>query len=153
MNKADVKILRALQEDCTASVSGLAEALAMSTTTLWRRIADLEKKGVIKGRVALVDAKAVGASVATFVYLKMVDYEAGNRDAFETWVVRIPQIMECFAVTGEYDYTLLVRTATVEDFEGLLLKDILAHPSVASATSQIALREVKYSTALPIQSK
>lgn len=122
----------------------------MSTTTLWRRMSELEKQKIIKKRVALLDPGSVGAGVAVFVYLKMKDYEEDNRDAFESFVQGIAEIMECFAMTGEYDYTLLVRTSSVEAFETLLLKQILAHKAVASATSQIALRAVKYSTALPL---
>lgn len=75
----------------------------------------------------------------------MQDYSEDNRAAFEGFLARTTEIMECLTVTGEYDYTLGIRTCRVKSFEALMLKQIFGHKAVASATSQIALREVKYS--------
>ncbi len=149
-NKADFSILTALQSDADISMRALAEKLAMSASTLWRRINELEASGAIRGRVAVIDPIAVGVEVSAFVYVDMVNHEEEDRVAFESFVESTSEIQACFAVTGAHDYTLLVRTTSVSAFESLLMNRILAHKSVASATSQIALRELKFSTALPL---
>ncbi|MEO0400611.1 MAG: Lrp/AsnC family transcriptional regulator [Pseudomonadota bacterium] len=150
LTETDRRILRALQIDAGLSTRDLAERLAMSQSTLWRRVNELEAAGVIEKRVALVNPEAVGADVNVIVYVNLKDYEKKTRRAFETFVDATPEILECYAVAGSHDYTLILQTSSVASFEALLMNNLLAHPAVASASSQITLRRMKYSTALPV---
>ncbi len=150
LSDADVRVLRAIQEDATGSAREMAERLGMSPSTLWRRMNELEQVGAIKGRVAIVDPERVGFPVCVFVFVNLTDYEKATLGRFERFVNDTPEILECFAVTGTNDYTLITRSRSVGEFERLLMDRILAHESVASATSQFALRQHKYSTALPL---
>ncbi|MDJ0698491.1 MAG: Lrp/AsnC family transcriptional regulator [Woeseiaceae bacterium] len=150
LSDADVKVLRAIQANATGSARELAERLGMSPSTVWRRLNELEQVGAIKGRVAIVDPERVGFPVCVFVFVNLKDYEKTTLRRFERFVNATPEILECFAVTGTNDYTLITRSRSVGEFERLLMDRILAHDSVASATSQFALRQHKYSTALPI---
>ncbi len=150
LSDADVKVLRAVQADATGSAREMAERLGMSSSTLWRRLNELEQVGAIKGRVAIVDPERVGFPVCVFVFVNLTDYEKPTLRRFERFVNDTPEILECFAVTGTNDYTLITRSRSVGEFERLLMDRILAHESVASATSQFALRQHKYSTALPL---
>ena len=150
LSKSDRRILKALQESSDFSMRELGERLSLSSSTLWRRINELENAGVIRKRVALLDPASVGTDVNVFVYVDMVNYNEKDRLAFEDFVQTVPEILECYSMTGAHDYTLIVRANSVDDFERLLMQRLLAHKSVASATSQIALRQLKYTTELPI---
>lgn len=150
LRENDKRILRALQKDANLSLKDLAETLSMSQTTVWRRINDFEKSGLIVSRVTLLDPHKVGTDVCIFVNVNVVSHDLECRRNFEDFVALSPFIVECFSVTGAHDYTLIVRTKSVEAFERFLMNTILAHKSVAAASSQIALKQHKYSTEIPI---
>lgn len=150
LSDTDLAILRAIQQDASATVRELAEQLSMSPSTLWRKLNDLQQVGAIRSRVALLDADKVGVPVCVFVFINLVDHEKPTLRAFERFVKETPEIMECFSVTGAHDYTLIIRSKSVSAFELILMDHVLAHPAVAAASSQVALRQHKYATALPI---
>lgn len=151
LSKSDVAILRRLQRDWSEPRQEMADALGMSLSTLRRRIRELEAAGLITGAAALVDARRAGVSVCVFVSVDLVSHEPSVRKAFEEWVNQAPEVLECYSVTGQHDYTLIIRTMDVSDFERLLMDRILGHASVASAMSNIALREHKYTVELPLR--
>lgn len=150
ISRTDRAVLSALQDDASITVRDLASRLHVSASTVSRRLAELEQQGVIRRRVALLDADQLGFAVCAFVAVNLVDHSPGSRQGFEALVQRTPAVLECFSVTGTQDYTLIIRTRSVDEFERLLMDDILADPAVAQASSQIALRQLKYSTALPL---
>ncbi len=150
LTDADRAVLRAVQDDAGATVRELASRLNMSPSTVSRRLAELEDVGAIQRRVALLDADMVGFPVCVFVAVNLVDHAPETRASFERLVQGTPEILECFSVTGTHDYTLIIRTHSVGEFEHILMEKILADDSVAQASSQIALRQHKYSTALPL---
>ncbi len=150
LTEADRSVLRAVQDDAGATVRELAERLNMSPSTVSRRLAELEDVGAIQRRVALLDADKVGFPVCVFVAVNLVDHAPETRTSFERLVHGTPEILECFSVTGTHDYTLIIRTHSVGEFEHILMEKILADDAVAQASSQIALRQHKYSTALPL---
>jgi Lrp/AsnC family transcriptional regulator len=150
LDKADLAILRLLQENATMPARLMAEKLSMSPSSLWRRINELEKLDVIMSRVALLNPEKVNLPVCVFVSVNLVSHEADIRLSFEGFVAKTPEIVASFSVTGAHDYTMIIRAADVAAFEKILMGSILAHKSVASATSQIALRQQKYTTALPL---
>ena len=150
LSDGDRAVLRAVQEDAGATVRELADRLNMSPSTVSRRIAELEQVGAIQRRVALLDAEKIGFPVCVFVAVNLVNHAKETRQKFETLVLNTPEVLECFSVTGTHDYTLILRTHSVLDFEHILMDKILADDSVAQASSQIALRQHKYTTALPL---
>lgn len=150
LSDTDRAVLRAIQADAGATVRDLADRLGVSASTVSRRLAELEQVGAIKRRVALLDPDRVGYPVCVFVMVDLVDHAAETRAGFERLVQGTPEILECFSVTGTHDYTLIIRTHSVGEFEQILMERILADDTVAQASSQIALRQHKYSTALPL---
>jgi len=150
IGESDRRILAALQADATLTLKQLAEAVAMSPSTVWRRVQDLEAAGVIVGRVTLLDPARLGLQVCVFVHVDIRDHRAETRDAFERFVRGRPEVMECFSITGAHDYMLIVRTETVAAFEDFLMHALLSQPAVAAASSNFTLRQQKYTTALPL---
>ncbi len=150
LTDSHLEILRAIQSDATLTLEELAEKTSISHTTLWRRLKELEAGGVIRNRVTVLNPEAVGMSVCAFVYVNIVAHDSKQRRAFEKLVETTPEIMQCFSITGPNDYILNIRVGDIKAYEALLMDRILAHPSVASASSNITLREHKFTTTLPI---
>ncbi|KNG94262.1 Lrp/AsnC family transcriptional regulator [Pseudaestuariivita atlantica] len=150
LSEPDRALLRQIQRDCTLPVKDLAEAVGMSPSTAWRRMQDFERQGLIRARVALLDAQALGLDVTMQVSVNIRSQTEEGRAAFERFVRVEDAVQRCLAVTGEQDYILLVRMRDVAAFERFLMERLLAHPSVASAHSQLVLREVKSGPALPV---
>jgi Lrp/AsnC family transcriptional regulator len=150
LTEADRRLLREIQRDATASLKDLAERLAMSQSTVWRRIQEFEAAGLIAGRVTLLDPARLGLGVCVFVHANLRDHSTESRDGFERFIAGQSEVLECFSVTGPHDYVLIIRTRDVAAYEDFLMHRLLAHPKVASAQSDFALRQLKYTTSLPI---
>jgi len=150
LDSQDLAILRCLQTDGLATLDALAEATAMSSASVWRRIRSMEETGVIARRVALVDPKRTGLALCAFTDVSLKDHSPDHRKDFEAFVQTAGEVMECHATSGGRDYLLKIRVADMAEYEAFLMGRLLAHPSVASANSGFALRDVKYTTALPL---
>ena len=150
LSQSDRKILRLLQADTTRSRQELADEAGMSSSSVWRKINELETLGAITKRVALLDPNVVGLSVCAILSVNLHSHENDARHKFERFIQDQPEIMECFVVTGAFDYMLIVRASTVQELETFLMGKILGHESVATTSSQIALSQTKYTTQLPI---
>lgn len=149
VNRSDRKLLQALQEDVSLSQIDLAERSGLSRTSVWRRVRELEEAGVIAGRVALLNPKTLGLQIHVLLSVSMVEHSDAVRRSFETHVEDLPQVMECFSVSGERDYVLQIISRDMESYNEFLNTKILHHSSVRSASSSFALRRVKYTTELP----
>lgn len=149
INNSDRKLLQALQDDVTLSQIDLAERSGLSRTSVWRRVRELEEAGVIAGRVALLNPKTLGLQIHVLLSVTMIEHTDEVRQSFETHVEDLPQVMECFSVSGERDYVLQIISKDMESYNEFLNTKILHHSSVRSASSSFALRRVKYTTALP----
>lgn len=150
LSEADRRMLRALQDDSTLSLKDLAAASGMSSSTLWRRIQDFEAAGLIRKRVTVLDAEKLGLEVCVLLNVNIANQNRDAREAFERFVALHDEILQCFAVTGGHDYTLVVRTRSVAAYERFLMDELLAHPSVASSETHLVLRQPKNVTALPV---
>jgi len=149
LSVSDRRLLQALQDDASLSQIDLAERSGLSRTSVWRRVRELEEAGVIEDRVALLNPKALGLQIHVLLSVSMVEHSNKVRRSFETHVERLPEVMECFSVSGERDYVLQIISRDMESYNEFLNTKILHHPSVRSASSSFALRRVKYTTALP----
>ena len=150
LTKADIRLLNALQQDATRSQSELAEIAGMSRTSCWRRIRDFEESGLIAGQVAVLDPQQAGFHILVLLAVAMTEHTDENRQSFERHVALLPEVTECFSVSGERDYVLYVVVRDMEDYNRFLNSQILKHPAVRSASSTFALRRVKYTTQLPL---
>ncbi|NOZ43468.1 MAG: Lrp/AsnC family transcriptional regulator [Alphaproteobacteria bacterium] len=147
LDSPDRRILNLIQVQASLTHQEIAERTGVSATSVWRRIKNLEEVGVIRGRVALLDPKKIGMQVCALISLRLVRHGEDTRIEFEDFIASRPEIMECYAVVGDYDYMLVVMVPTVEDYEIFLSRHLLSHALVASSNSSFTLRRVKYTTA------
>ena len=150
LSTSDRRLLQALQSDVTQSQSDLAEEAGLSRTSCWRRIRDFEEAGLIRQKVALLDPKIAGFGIEVLLLVAMTKHTDENRRDFENHVHGLPEVLECFSVSGERDYMLQVIAADMDSYTDFLNTEILKHPAVRSASSTFVLKRVKYSTALPL---
>ncbi len=150
VDETDRRLLRALQSDAGLSQAALADLVGISPASCWRRIQALEARGILLNTVRLLDAARVGRGVNVLCHVRMNSHAPESRGAFERFVADRPEVMECYSMSGEWDYLLRVVVADVAGYERFLMRDLLAHPRVATASSHFALGQVKYTTALPI---
>jgi len=151
LSRSERRLLDAMQKDTTLSQIDLAELSGKSRTSVWRWIREVEEAGVIDKKVALLDPRELGLQIHVLLSVSMNQHSAGNRQEFEDHVQTLPEVMECYSVSGDRDYVLLIISRDMESYNTFLNTMILDHPSVHSASSSFALRRVKYTTALPLQ--
>jgi Lrp/AsnC family transcriptional regulator len=149
LSASDQKLLQALQDNVSLSQIELAEYAGLSRTSVWRRVRELEDAGVIENRVALLNPEALGLQIHVLLSVTMVKHSDETRRSFEVHVENLPEVMECFSVSGERDYVLQIISRDMESYNQFLNTKILHHASVHSASSSFALRRVKYTTAVP----
>ena len=150
LTATDRRLLDELQRDATQNQADLAAAVGMSRTSCWRRIRDFEEAGLIQRQVALLDPKLAGFNLQVLLLVAMTEHTDTNRQSFERHVSTLPEVTECFSVSGDRDYELHVVVRDMDSYNDFLNGRILKHPAVRSASSTFVLRRIKYTTALPL---
>jgi DNA-binding Lrp family transcriptional regulator len=150
LDRFDHTILSVLQADGRISNVDLAERAKLSESACLRRVRALEASGLIKGYVAQVDQAKAGLPVNVFVNITLMHQDLTELKAFEEAVQEIPEVMECYLMTGEHDYVLRVVVADVNDYERIHQKYLTRLPGVARVNSSFALRTVRKTNQLPI---
>ncbi|MEM8769297.1 MAG: Lrp/AsnC family transcriptional regulator [Pseudomonadota bacterium] len=146
----DRLILRELQQDADISMQDLGERVGLSHTPCWRRVKKLEEAGVIRRRVTLLEPDHLDLSVNVFVQVSLAVQDEDALNRFESAVQSIPEIVECYTVSGDRDFLLRVVVEDVSAYERLLKSTLVHLPEVANMSSTFALRQVKYTTELPL---
>lgn len=150
MDSFDKKILTLLQQDASMPVSDIAEQVGLSTTPCWRRIRNLESSGVIKGRVAVLDAAKINAGVTVFVGIKAGRHAADWLETFAAAVRGIDEVMEVYRLSGEIDYLLKIVVPDIAAYDDVY-KRLIAKADFADVSSFFAMEEIKATTALPLR--
>ena len=150
MDATDRRILAALQEEGRISNQDLATQVGISTAACWRRVRALEAEGIIDGYTALLDRRRLGLALCAFVHVSLSRHQRESTVDFEAAVKDRPEVLECFATTGDADFILRVVTADIESFDRFLEEFLFGLEGIAQVRSNIALRELKFATALPL---
>ncbi len=149
MDRIDRNILGCLQEDAALSVADIAERVGLSTTPCWRRIQNLEKSGVIRARVALLDAGKLNCGVTVFVRLKTRQHNYEWLENFAKAVAGMDEVVEFYRMIGDFDYLLRVVVPVIASYDAVY-KRLIKAADFADVSSSFALEEIKYTTALPL---
>lgn len=150
LDDIDRRILAALQENARISNVELADKVGVSPSPCWRRVRDLEQKGVIARYVTLLEPARIGLPVSVFVQVSLERQVEAALETFESAVADWPEVMECYLMTGDADYLLRVVVADLDAYHRFLVDQLTRVPGVASIKSSFALKQVKYGTALPL---
>lgn len=150
LDRTDRTILTELQRDGRLSNRELAETVHLSESACLRRVRALEDAGVIDRYAALISQSKVGLPGNVFVSITLNRQEQADLAAFEEAVKRVPEVMECYLMTGAQDYLLRVVVSDAADFERLHSQHLTRLPGVARVQSSFALRTVRKSTELPV---
>ena len=150
MNSKDRKILSILQKDASTPIAKIADLVGLSTTPCWRRIQKLEKSGVIRERVVLLDAEKVGLGVTVFVGIKTDQHNAKWLDQFARRVCKLPEVLEFYRMSGETDYLLRVVVANIAGYDHFY-KRLIEVADLSDVSSSFAMEQIKYTTAIPVE--
>lgn len=151
LDRYDKAILAALQADGRISNVQLAARVSLSESACLRRVRALEEAGLIDRYVALVNQAKAGVPGNVFVFIALNREVDSELAAFEEAVRGLPEVMECFLMTGEFDYLLRVVVADMADYERLHRDSLTRLPGVARVNSSVAIRTVQKKTELPLR--
>lgn len=147
----DRRLLAELQRDSRQTTQQLAEKTGMSPSATWRRIKNLEDSGVIDRYAVIVNPRKAGFGLSSMVQVSLARHEQANVDNFVREVLRHPEVLECFATSGEADFHLRVVVEDIDAYNTFLDDFIFKLPGVSQVRSNIVLKEIKADTALPIK--
>lgn len=151
LDAAALKILGELQKNCRISNADLADKIGISATPCWRRQKELEEQGYIQRYAAIVDRRKVGLMVCCLAHVSLNRHAEGVVAAFENAMLVRPEVVECYETTGNSDYTVKVIVPDMEAYQNFLHNVIFKLQGIGQVNTSVALREVKYQTALPLQ--
>ena len=151
LDPKDRRILTELQRDSRLTTQELAERVGMSTSATWRRVKSLEDSGVIDRYAAIVNPRKSGFGLASMVHVSLARHEQKNVDQFVREVRKHPEVLECFATSGEADFHLRVVVEDIDAYNAFLDDFIFKLPGVSQVRSNIVLKEIKADAALPFR--
>lgn len=150
LDKTDLKILKLLQQNARIPMTELAEKVGLSTTPVTERVRRLERDNLITGYHAHLNPHALGQSLLVFVELKLRSKSGNIFEDLKREVLKIPQILECHLVSGEYDYLIKVRLPNMSAYRDMLGNILLQLPAAAESRSYVVMEEVKEEVVLDI---
>ena len=153
LDKQDIAILKLLQKDATLSTANIADKINVSQSPCWRRINRLEQAGLIKRRVALLNRDALGMEVVVFATINLTSTGRLNLIEFEEDIVRYPEVVECYTMTGIWDYMLKIVTRDIRHYEAFARNTLTASPAIRELHSHMAVTEIKNVTELPLETQ
>ena len=151
LDRKDRAILAALQRDSRITMQALGDLVGMSSSACWRRVKALEDSGVIDRYAVLVNSRKAGFALSSMTLVSLARHEEKNVEKFVTEVMRHPEVLECFATSGEADFHLRVVVEDMEAYNRFLDDFIFRLPGVSQVRSNIVLKEIKADTALPFR--
>lgn len=149
MDAVDKKILVILQQDSAQPVADIARKVGLSVTPCWRRIQKLEEEGIIRSRVALLNAKQVGLGMSVFVAIKITEHSSDWLNKFAIKISEYEEVVEFYRMSGDVDYLLRVVVKNMAAYD-TFYKKLISEVPLKDVSSSFAMEEIKYSTALPI---
>ena len=147
----DRRILIELQRDSRLTMQELGERVGMSSPACWRRVKSLEDEGVIDRYAVIANTRKAGFSLSSMVHVSLARHERKNVEDFIREVMRHPEVLECFATSGEADFHLRVVVEDIDAYNVFLDGFIFRLPGVSQVRSNIVLKEIKADTALPFR--
>ena len=151
LSELDREILRILQEDARSSNQELARRVGLSPSPCWRRVRRLEESGYIQKYVTILDPDKLGFSVLAFAQVAMDEHSPDAHARFEAYVSCRPEVQECHATTGPYDYMLKVIVHSIQEYDSFIQRCLVPNAKIRSVNTSFVLRRSKNQTTIPIE--
>ena len=145
----DRKILFELQRDASIGLEDLGQKVGLSRNACWRRIKTLEEVGIVKARVALLDAEKLGLNLSVFIQVRAAAHDAAWLEAFSKATQRLPQIQGVYRMTGDLDYLIRARVADMKDYDQLYQR-LVAQVPMGDVSASFVMEEIKDTTAIAL---
>jgi Lrp/AsnC family leucine-responsive transcriptional regulator len=148
LDTTDKNLLKLLQQDCKRTTKALSNELGLSVTAVYERIKKLEKYKVIDRYVALVNKEAIDRNFIAFCHVKLVQHSQDYVMKFEREVAKLQEVLECYHMSGDYDYILKVLVRDMKEFREFMVAKLTKIDHIGSTHSMFVINEVKYTTLL-----
>ena len=149
MDEMDLSILRVLQKDNSLTVTEIAKQVGLSASPCWKRINRLEKEGIIKNQVAVLDGRQLGLSLTVFMSIRTGEHSGDWLKSFAKFIKVMPEVQEFHRMAGEVDYLLKIVVPDMDHFD-IFYKNMIEKTSLRDVTSSFSMETIKNTTALPI---
>lgn len=146
MDAIDIKILDMLQEDASKTVKDMAKELALTTTPVYERIKKMEKSGLIKQYVALLNTEMLNKNIIVFMNITIKEHYQEARDTFIENMQNLSEVTEFYYTSGSFDFLAKVRFSNIKEYRDFLVNKVTGIRGISDIDSQIVLEEIKYST-------
>ncbi len=145
LDNIDLRILKALQTNCRLTNKELAAKVNLSTTPVYDRVRKLEKEGLIKKYVAILDYEKLNRGFGVFCNLKLTQINPKIANEFTKFITDIPEVTECYNISGEYDYLLKIQAPDMKYYQSFLINTLGKFDYIAGIHSVFVMEEVKQS--------
>ncbi|MCW4467909.1 Lrp/AsnC family transcriptional regulator [Flavobacterium sp. MFBS3-15] len=150
LDATDKKLIRLLQEDSTPTTKQLSLKLNLSVTAVYERVKKLEREGIISRYVALVDRNKVDRGFVVFCHLKLIQHTKEYLTKFEQEVKQLDEVLECYHVSGDYDYILKIYVANMEEYREFMVTKLTTLQHIGSTHSTFMIGEVKNTNVITV---
>lgn len=148
LDLVEKQILKILQEDSTITIKEMAKALNLSTTPVFDRIKRMERAGIIKGYVAIVDGKSIGKSLIVFINISINKHGRNAINEFVDAIIAFPEVQECHHISGDADFLLKLVMEDIEAYNQFILDKLSVLPNIGKVESRFSLSERKSTNAV-----
>ncbi|TCK68983.1 AsnC family transcriptional regulator [Winogradskyella wandonensis] len=150
LDQTDKTLLKLLQKDCKQTNKALSNVLGLSVTAVYERIRKLENLGVINNYVALLNKERVDKSFVAFCHVKLVQHSQDYVVKFEREVAKLQEVLECYHISGDYDYILKVLVKDMQEFRTFMVEKLTKINHIGSTHSMFVINEVKHTTTISV---
>ncbi len=153
LDQDDLQILQLLQHDARLTNKEIADKIGKSVSPVYERIRRLQSDGIIQQYVALLDKRKIGKSLTAYTHVQLKEHADHMMKTFEREVIKFAEVMECYHMTGQYDYLLKVAVSDMDEYYGFIINKIAKLPNVGTVQSFFVLYEAKKETAYRINAE
>ncbi|WP_126176887.1 Lrp/AsnC family transcriptional regulator [Tsuneonella rigui] len=150
MDAFERKIIRELQRDANQTTAEIASKVGLSPSPCWRRIDRLEREGVIRGRVAIIDRRKIGLSAHIFAQVRLNAHGRSNLDEFSAAIQSFPEVLDAYVLMGQTDFMLRIVASDIDAYEKFFFEKLSKLRGIQEITSTVALSEIKSTLELPL---
>jgi len=150
LDETDIKLINMLQEDCKQPIKNLAAKLNLSIAPVHERIKKIEKAGLIKRYVAIVDLDLINKPLINYCNVSITKHNSELFEEFEEIISKMDEVLECYYVSGSFDYLLKVVSSSMHEYQDFVLNKLSRLEMISNINSQFVMKHVKFKTSIRV---